>query len=109
MNTVEQWSAEACGVELNPPPQDSVMIISWVYWRLNGDGYTYPWTLDDARCREIVREHFKIDTTWTTNNDWYCFVELDKDNYLVEERGKTIEEAEKACIEAIHQAAGEQE
>ena len=64
--------------------------------------FPYTWTLSDARCREIVREHFKINTTCGTNEelgDWYWAETAYPRNSFG--RGKTIAETELACLNAI--------
>ena len=108
IDSLDKWAAEQCGVYTTNYAEQSVhnVAASWVYYDSDGNCISVlsPWTLSDPRCMQVFRERFRVDTTWTTNNDWYCFVELGKDDYLVEERGKTIAEAEMAGAKAIYEA-----
>ena len=63
--------------------------------------------IKDPRCREIIREKYKIDTLAIAENlrpvtkhlwESYCF------EPAVKGTGKTIAEAEIACLEAIYEA-----
>jgi hypothetical protein len=103
IDKLNKWTADKLAIYLYKPKEVNEHGY-YFYNKVDMRDCDYEWTMQDARCREIVREHFKVDTTWTTDNDWYCFVELDKDDYLVEERGKTIADAEIACIKAIMEA-----
>ena len=109
MNT-EQASkvlAKACGVTIEHSMQ----------WKLNdrGDGlphyHCYGWTIDDARCREVVRDRFGIDTErtyiYTGGEIEYirtpygyqaCTSKHPDDRPMFIGIGKTIAEAEKACM-----------
>ena len=101
MKSLDRWSADKLGI-----------YITETYWAPEDRRTNYwgEWTLDDARCREIVREHFKINTSFTSNGRWRS-VEMkwrrkEPDNtgsYCLSAIGKTIAEAEIACIEAIKQ------
>ncbi len=91
--TLDEWAAEQCGVITrfqNSP---------WQY-KYKNKVYHDRWTLTDARCREIVREHFKIETVWiddASGAGWVCYATQP----YVPQLKKTIAEAEIACIEAI--------
>ncbi len=93
MNEIDKWTAEQCGViPYHDPPEGD-------YWEvfMTPDGIThrYRWTIKDPRCREIVREHFHLRTYF--RNTWCCCEDLTSHTYT----GKTIAEAEIACITAI--------
>ena len=88
---LDKWATEKCGV------------IEYD----DGNGYFfdgknfqfYEWTLSDARCREVVREHFEIITDrYRGAKIWYC------SNQRQYAEGKSIEAAEIACIQAIKDA-----
>jgi hypothetical protein len=107
MKSIDRWSAEKAGVIIGDNPDNKY----WSVMQSDGMLYVYSeWTLDDARCREIVREHFKIDTVYAHTDigynriicpegHWYSRV-LD----IAEGIGKTPAESELLCIEAIKQS-----
>jgi hypothetical protein len=97
MNELDKKAAVACGVVLHK---------GHYYWNAT-TLHHQPWTLNDARCREIVREHFGIETCIVShreNNkqvfDLYVCYTFDG-NRKHRGNGKTIAEAEIACIKAI--------
>ena len=85
---IDEWTAEQCGVKIEP----SIILGEWQ--RI--DDWT-PWTIQDPRCREIVREHFKICTDFSIDG-WFSGRAGTTEQYA----GKTIAEAEIACIKAIY-------
>lgn len=87
--TVDQWAAEQCGVSYK----------RYYEWLQPGDYQTFDIT--KASDREIVREHFKLHTYWY-NHLWWCEHIHQGDDL---ESGKTIAEAEIACITAIWEAS----
>ena len=53
------------------------------------------WTIERAECREVIREKFKVSTTWDNLHEVYlCFCSKLLDTYY----GETIAEAEISCI-----------
>ena len=60
------------------------------------------WTIEDARCREIIRENFGIDTDEENSplGKWCCTYAPENYNETGchESYGETIAEAEIACI-----------
>lgn len=90
--TVDQWAAEQCGVSYK----------RYYEWLQPGDYQTFDIT--KASDREIVREHFGIYTRPCKDDrsEWTCISLLIDD---VQEWGKTIAEAEIACITAIWEAS----
>jgi hypothetical protein len=54
------------------------------------------WNLEDARCMEIFREKFKVDTTFDFDGKLWWSCESGQS-----EHGETIKEAELACAWAI--------
>lgn len=59
------------------------------------------WNLADARCRQIIREHFKIDTNYHDYfRDIKCCWHASIDDICCA-YAKTIEEAELECINAL--------
>ena len=95
MNDLDKWAAEQCGVELNLVSSKALL---WFGNTATG----YQWTIQDPRCREIVREHFKIDTREYYQGGWQCAAED-----IYPPIGQTIAEAEIACIKAIKEAMNE--
>jgi hypothetical protein len=94
---LDAWAAEKLGFTVTDGggvPQ----------WQVFEGAWLQPFSLQDARCREIVREHFSICTIETVPNsegdNWFSYVAI-KSNYG---EGKSIEEAEIACIAAIMEA-----
>ena len=61
------------------------------------------WTIQDPRCREIVREKFSITTKYTPPNEygWMSYKDDDTDGIKPFSKGGTPAEAEIACITAI--------
>ena len=95
---LDKWAAEKCGVSI------ANTLTKCVYhFKHNKKLYYFDWTLSDARCREIVREYFKVRTGNMNESEWFCSV-IDSDIYS---EGKSIEAAEIACIQAIKAAEGE--
>jgi len=96
MNELDKKAAEACGVVFQE-------YMTWGIYDFPNEGdyieYDCEWTLDDARCREIVREHFLIDTTFASEGV-ECFT-IHNGVDIEPVYGKTIAEAEIACIKAI--------
>jgi len=102
--TVDQWAAEQCGVEIFPFPTDKIVFYH-LYWSFKDTNYEYPWTIQDPRCREIVREHFKLSTIYRY---WVMPTEMVYETTTrncIKYEGKTIAEAEIACITAIYEAS----
>ena len=113
---IDKWCAEQCGVKETTTNSDSVLYSETEAWFHNGVWRNNDkWTIEDPRCREIVREHFFIDTLtvaepFRTNdgNKWntYCFKPSATGSYCVSATGKTIAEAEIECINAIYNQLG---
>jgi hypothetical protein len=95
---IDRWFAKQCGV--------SILGGGW-----RPRGYAAPisgqWTIQDPRCREIVREKFKLDTLYVGAHLWICRIgEPSKprsDDCYGE--GLNLEEAELACLQAIYEAS----
>jgi len=97
---IDQKAAEALKLKIYPSAKMDGDKPGFEY---NFKYYDFPWTLNDARCREIVREHIGIDTI-QTENGWTCYSDWTKSKYFTPEY-KTIAEAEIACIKAIMEAS----
>ena len=67
-----------------------------------GITYYYEWTINDARCREFVREHFFIETEYDFLGTWVCACKTNnikhKNEYSAE---STIKKAEITIMVAI--------
>ena len=71
MEEIDKWAAEQCGVGFTTNHKKQV--VAWftgsiderVYWE-------FEWTIQDPRCREIVREHFKLETYLEVDGTWAC-------------------------------------
>ena len=104
MDDLDKWAAEQCGMH----------ILDGIWCNKKDDGILPlgdNWTLDDARCREIVRERFKILTDYVENEwgsiprDLSTFGDVTWRDFYG--KGKTIPEAEIVCIKAIKEALSE--
>ncbi len=98
MNEIDKWLAGQCGVWIDAG-----------YWIHNSIEFRGQWTIQDPRCREIVRERFKIETYPTHDESAWTSTAPKEPNsgsnvYEYEAEGKTIPEAEIACITAIYEA-----
>mgnify|MGYP001817531438 CR=1 FL=1 len=95
--TVDEWTAEQCGFCIMTGLDDKEY-----FYRPNTTEppYDFEWTIKDPRCREIVREHFKIDTREYYAGGWQSIAED-----IHPPIGKTIAEAEIACIQVIYEAS----
>ena len=93
LKKVNKWSAEKCGAEL-VIPYTGMHKPNFIY---KGKEYYYQWTLNDARCREIVREHFKIHINYMLSGRVICGAHPYGGEFL----GNSSKEAEIACIIAI--------
>ena len=51
------------------------------------------WTIEDPRCREVIRGHYRIDTDSASGDSYWI-----SGNDIVNAKGKTIAEAEIQCI-----------
>lgn len=103
--TLDEWAAEQCGVV--PDSQRK-----GYYWVGGYGDSSIKWTLQDARCREIVREYYGITTKYTPPNEYGWIATPNEIRWFAsggeEDRlagmGKTIAETECACIQAIYEA-----
>ena len=87
---IDKWCAKQCGVETRT--LDGFQYLTEYGWEA--------WYLEDPRCREIVREHFKICTVYDEEGHWKAYAFKPH----VEPNRKTLAEAEIACITAIWEA-----
>ena len=83
MNDLDKWAAEQCGFHL----------------RLIDE----TWTIINPVCREIVRETLRLQTMPSGLDGWACLL---RDEIVG--AGKTIPEAEIACIKAIKEVLEDQ-
>ena len=95
MEEIDKWAAEQCGVEIHSDFTNDGKI----YTRHSGK--YREWTIQDSRCREIVREHFRIEM-YRVEDSWVAFQYLTDEDASIEGKGKTIAEAEIACIKEIY-------
>ena len=92
---IDEWAAEQCGVEVFGNG-------SFIIGSEHGHSIWIDWTIQDPRCREIVREHFKIWTYYgSVGTDKMGWVSTSANNDMAGTYGKTIAEAEIECITAI--------
>lgn len=107
MKDINEFYAVKCGAETRINNVDELC------YRI-GEGkssHFEVWSIQDPRCREIIRERFKLATIPDGDNfcitikcnPWISYTTNKK------ETGKTIAEAEIACLEAIHQQENEAE
>ena len=112
MSEIDKWAAEQCGVEIRGCVNPKSCYKTKHY--THGLPADMVWTIQDPRCREIVRERFCIQTepvtAWNGNcyefAGWRSYYWEDPDVVPeIETKGKTIAEAEIACITAIYEAS----
>lgn len=102
MSELDKWAAEKCDITVREV--DARYAIPQHSFIRDGKLFIYEWRLSDARCREIVREHFKIITNvpYDPKYKWMAHQHFHT-NWI---HGKTPEEAELACIAAIREGEG---
>ena len=103
---LDKWSAEKVGLTVYVHQNGKIKILTIPKdWEFDQG----EWTLSDARCREVVRECFKITTceNWDeeANERWMAFQHGARNIRAF--TGDLIEAAEIACIQAIKDAEGE--
>ena len=103
MKDINEWYADKCGVRTREVGEKF-----WYSPSMNDDAkVTDLWDIKRADCREIIREYYKITTNMAYNfTCWGSagFIPV-KGGYkaTIMFKGKTIAEAEIACLEAIYQ------
>ncbi len=99
MNNINKWYADKCGIELIEHFSEIL------YTSPMDDNVNDTWTISDPRCREIIREKFRI-TTMIACNVLYVSFLMPFDLIGIYENAcfKTIEEAELALLQAIYEA-----
>ena len=93
---INKWTAEKCGVALYAITP--VIHSNYKEYDYLEKGIEQRWSIERAECREIIREKFLIRTVFNDSDYvWkaYCL------KPFIEPNGKTIAEAEIACIVAI--------
>jgi len=98
IETVNKLMADACGIEIETNDEYPDLDKSLYYQ--DSSGFEYNWTIEDPRCREVIRDKFEIVTFPFEGNVWKSFT-LPFDLVAAENFSKTIAEAEIACIMAI--------
>ena len=99
MIDIDKWFADKCGIHLFSN-NDKSQIELWT----THDGWVCIWSIQDPRCREIIREEFSISTYMNhielDGKAWWC-----QDNTGIETNiYKSLFEAEIACMQAIYDA-----
>jgi len=104
MNEIDKFYAEKCGVlthSAQTPLGCGTTSTSHSFFIKDGQKqHYYKWTIGDARCREIIREVFKIDTLSIHDDRGARWAATILPRQLVF-RGKTIREAEIALLQDI--------
>lgn len=103
---IDKYFAEQCGVVLAESSENQTWHnggIKYYWWEINDIKIGGEWTIKDPTCREIVRERFLIETMYDYLGTW----ESVSRKHDKEGQGKTIDEAEIACCEAIYEARSE--
>lgn len=100
MKDLDAWAAEKCGVAVHTEGSERLYIDRFQKHDIYEPVEIF--TLSDARCREIVREHLQIITnvSYNPNYKWMAHQHFHTDWI----HGESIEEAEIACIQAIMDA-----
>jgi len=98
MNDLDKWSAVACGVIYGDLTHQEGY---WTkgYWTKGSVRVNEYWTLSDPRCMQVFREKLRIATEESVINlgEWDAIYK-NGDLFVT---GKTIQEAELACAQAI--------
>ena len=106
MKDIDEFYAEKCGVELYTSREINEQGYYWYARESPNIEYGFEWIIQDPRCREIIRERFKIDTEYY-EEVWYSSQRLKTPHYdfnNAQGKGKTIAESEINCITAIYEA-----
>ena len=95
INKCNEIMARECGVSI--VPITATTTTKGFYLRIDTKVvfHEYYWTIVDARCREIIRDHFGIETMRRLGSTGFHTWEH---NSISRGKGKTIAEAEIACI-----------
>ena len=97
---INEWYAKQCGVLTSPKV--------WGYYDdENLISILDEWTIEDSRCREIIREKFGL-TTVKANDTWLCMFHR-KDKDPITRHGKSLPEAEIKCLKAIYEVRQDDE
>ncbi|MBT8449508.1 MAG: hypothetical protein KJO69_07455 [Gammaproteobacteria bacterium] len=102
MKDIDIWAAELCKIKFSLKETG----FPGVYFY---DGKWFPdkWTIEDPRCREIVREKLLIHTFYF-DRKWRANGSIPMDDlasWCVFGKGTSIKEAEIACITDIYEAS----
>ena len=96
MTDIDKFFADKCEVEIWDSNGG---------YKYNGQNRCHEWTIQDPRCREIIRERCQLTTDIRQDGSRYCFPRLNIDDAIKYiGNGKTLAEAEIACITAIYEA-----
>jgi len=101
IETANKMTAEVCGVDIVEAHEDGCFKVeeSWNH-KSTYQHTSQQWTIEDARCREVVRKEFKLDTVSCHDGEgvfsWSAI-----SNSGLECQAPTIAEAEIACILSI--------
>lgn len=103
MNDIDKWAAARCGVTVRDHT-NYLTIMPYSEVRVEGCSF---WTIEDPRCREIVQEHFKINTVWIEENKWRATENKwrSEESCCIAKEGGCPAEAEISCIQAIYEAS----
>ena len=100
MSEIDKWFADKCGIRCD----DAFDTI--YYDGINGLGDE--WTIQDPRCREVIREQYQLTTDIRQDGSRYCYPRLNIDDAIrYMGNGGTIAEAEIACLKAIYENSNE--
>jgi hypothetical protein len=100
MMDINKWAADKCGIKIVSQGETAPF---WTDDKEPVELVNSEWTMQDARCRELVVEHFKIDTEYYQHAKVWEAAMAD-DYGIYGGREATRSEAEIACIEAIMKA-----
>jgi hypothetical protein len=106
MKDINEWYADKCGVIFTEYEQtvvdgsDEKITLKFAGYRTDSFECKDSWTIQDPRCREIIREKFNIQTQQLVG-EWMVICAGIPTQIT---SGKTIAEAEIACLEAIYKA-----
>ena len=102
MRSIDEFFADKCGINIHSSQTENGVLL----WTMIPPYHQVvrQWTIQDPRCREIIREEFSISTYMNhielDGKAWWC-----QDNTGIETNiYKSLFEAEIACMQAIYDA-----
>ena len=108
MSDIDKWFAKSCKVDIFHNNQDNLSSPLWT----TPDYNICVWTIDDPRCREVIRSKFRIVTNCDevtgakTDSEWEAECCVQHKDYISCKTGygESIKEAEIDLLNRIYKA-----